>query len=121
MTITGNKLVQEKSAKEIADEIYNSFNIDSEFNFEERYIDYWLKFFRQIVSKLISFLKSNNQDIDFLCGKEGLKNAWKYLNNFSDDTEKYSKVIDFSKYFYEKHMYFWFYYLSWLGGSAFRK
>jgi hypothetical protein len=100
MTITGNKLVRGKSNKEIADKICNSFDTD-DFNFEERYVNYWLRFFRQTVLKLISILKSNNQDTDFLYGKEGLRNGWEYLNSFSDETGKYRKALGFSNYFYK--------------------
>ena len=100
MIIIGDKLVYAKSDKKIADKIYNSFDIN-DFNFEERYVNYWFRFFRQTVLKLISILKSNNQDTDFLYGKEGLKKGWEYLNGFSNEVGKYRNAIGFSRYFYE--------------------
>jgi hypothetical protein len=72
MKIIGNKLIKGMSKKETSDDVYNSFDIDSGINFEERYIDYWFKLFRQVILKLLIFLDKNNQDTDFLNAYSGL-------------------------------------------------
>jgi len=102
MKIIGNKLVKGKSKKEIADDVYNSFDIDSNFNFEERYIDYWIKLFRQAVLKLMIFLDKNNQDTDFLKGNKSMHKALVYLNEFTDDTKRFRNATGFSVYYYQK-------------------
>ena len=102
MLIIGSKLVKCKSNKEIADKVCNSFDINLNFNFEERYINYWLRLFRQTLFKLIVFLESFNQDTSFLKGNKAMYNAWNYLDNFFDDSGEYNGASGFSIYSYEK-------------------
>jgi hypothetical protein len=102
MYIWRNKLIKNKSKSKIADEITGSFSLDKELNYEERYVDQSLSFFRQTVSKLRDFLNRNSQNIDFLKGKEKLKEAWLYLATFKDDSGIYSGASGFSFYSYEK-------------------
>ena len=102
MQIIGNKLVKCKSNKEIADEVFNSFDVNLNFNFEERYINYWIQLFRQTVLKLITFLEAFNQSTGFLKGDRAMYKAWIYLDRFSDDSGAYMGAAGFSVYSYEK-------------------
>jgi len=102
MYIWRNKLIKNKSKSEIADDVTGSFAIDNELNYEERYVDQSLRLFIQTVSKLMDFLNRNNQNIDFLKGKEKLKEAWIYLDTFKDDSGLYNGASGFSFYSYEK-------------------
>ena len=100
MIIIGNKLIKGRSKKEIADYVYNCF--DSNFNFEERYLDYWFQLFWQTILKLKTFLDKNNQDTDYLKGGTGMSKAWVYLNEFTDDTKEFKNATGFSQYYYRK-------------------
>lgn len=102
MQVIGKKLIQGKTNKKIADEISYAFDPDTLFNFEERYVNYWIQFFRQTVLKLIAFLSSFNQDTSFLKGSDSMYNAWVYLDRFVNDSDGYAGATGFCQYFYEK-------------------
>lgn len=102
MYIWKNKLIRNKTTSEIADNVTGSFDIDNELNYEERYVKQSLRLFIQTVGKLQDFLIRNNQNIDFLKGKEKLKEAWMYLAAFKDDSGIYCGASGFSFYSFEK-------------------
>jgi hypothetical protein len=102
MDICGKSLEDDKSKKQIADEVLFQFDPDNDYNFEERYINHFLDLFQQTIFKLGIFLSSLNQNTDFLKGWEGLKAGWHYLNTFKDDSGIYTGAIGFSLFIYEK-------------------
>ena len=102
MAICRKALTEKKDSGKIADEIVYSFEPDDNINFEERYIQRFLKLFRQTCLKLFIFLNKNNQEAGFLLGREGLKEGWLYLANFHDDSGSYKGAVGFSLFYYEK-------------------
>lgn len=102
MYICGEKIVKGRPSSEIIQYVLDSFNIETELNFEERYLDDLLNIFLQTLFKLNAFLSSNNQDVEFLKGQERVKNGWHYLNDFKDDSGIYRGAAGFSVFSYEK-------------------
>jgi hypothetical protein len=102
MYVCGQKLIGQNTRQTITDNVFNSFGIDSSFNFEERYIGSILDILRQTLMKLLIFLDSNNQETEFLLGTEGMITGWKYLTNFRDDSGIYLGAIGISDFYYEK-------------------
>ncbi len=103
MFLCGRVINEETSLTCLADDIYNSFDLDV-INFEERYIKRLMALFRQTIFKLKLFLSQNNQDQTFLAGQEGIKAGWHHLYDFRDDSGQYTGALGFSKFYHEKQV-----------------
>lgn len=102
MYVCGLELIEQKTRYIITDDVFNTFDIDSSFNFEERYVGTFLDLLRQTLMKLLIFLSSNNQETEFLMGSEGMRAGWKYLMDFQDDSGVYTGAVGVSDFYYEK-------------------